>query len=301
MQGKRVLITGASDGIGKAAALELARQGADVVIAGRNETKTGGVLRQIQAESPGEHSMLLADLSSIAQTKRLAAEFLSRHDQLDALLNNAGAQFDNFARSADGYEMTFALNHLSYYLLGNLLMDALRRTAAQNGEARIVNVASSAHTSARNGLRLDNLQDESRGAGFRAYGESKLANLLFTYELARRIEGSGVTANALHPGLVKTNIGSAAGGLTGLAFRVISGLIGRSTEQGAETAVYLASAEEAAGINGKYWADKKQKRLQRCLLRPRAAAAPLGLQRRDHRRRLARQLRRQFESRFAFV
>ena len=257
MRGKRVLITGASDGIGKAAALELARRGADLVIAGRSETKTGGVLRQIQAESPGDHSMLLADLSSIEQTKSLAAEYLSRYDKLDVLLNNAAGVFDDFATTVDGIERTFALNHLSYYLLGNLLLDALKRAADESGEARIVNVSSSAHQQARNGLNLDDPPDPTAYRVFRVYSESKLANLLFTYELARRLDGTGVTVNALHPGFVKTNLGSDARGLLGTIFRFMQSLIGRSPDKGAETLVHLAASPEAAGINGKYWADMK--------------------------------------------
>ena len=257
MRGKRVLITGASDGIGKAAALELARRGADLVIAGRSETKTGGVLRQIQADSPGDHSMLLADLSSIEQTKSLAAEYLSRYGKLDVLLNNAAGVFDDFATTVDGIERTFALNHLSYYLLGNLLLDALKRKAAETGEARIVNVSSSAHQQARNGLNLDDPPDPTAYRVFRVYSETKLANLLFTYELARRLDGTGVTVNALHPGFVKTNLGGDARGLLGMIFRTVQSLIGRSPDKGAETLVHLAASTEAAGINGKYWADMK--------------------------------------------
>jgi len=259
MKGKRVLITGASDGIGKTAALELARRGADLVITGRNETKTRAVLDQINALGGDlDHAMLLADLSSIQQTKDLAAEFLSGHRRLDVLLNNAGAAFQDYATSADGIEMTFALNHISYYLLGNLLLDALKRAGDINGEARMINVSSSAHQQARDGLNLDDPPAASRFRGFRAYGESKLANLLFTYEMARRLEGARVTVNAVHPGLVKTNIGSDARGLTGAIFRVFQALFGTSPQKGAETLVYLAASPDVAGISGKYWVDQKQ-------------------------------------------
>ena len=257
MRGKRLLITGATDGIGKAAALELARLGADLVIVGRNPAKTEKALGEIQSAGAGDHSMLLADLSSIAATKAVAAEYLARHDRLDALLNNAGASFDSFRTSADGIEMTFALNHFSYYLLGNLLLDALRRSADERGEARIINVSSSAHASARAGLRLESLNAPGNFAAFRVYAESKLANLYFTYELARRLEGTGVTVNALHPGLVKTNIGSEIAGITGMIFRALQLFIGRSPQKGAETLVYLAASGQASGVSGKYWKDKQ--------------------------------------------
>lgn len=261
MKGKRVLVTGASDGIGKQAALDLAALGADVVIAGRNESKTRAVLDQLYAlGGAGDHALLLADLSSIRQTKDLAAEFLGAYDRLDVLLNNAGASFQDYATSADGIERTFALNHLSYYLLGNLLLDALKRAADTNGEARMINVSSSAHQQARDGLILDEAPEASRYRSFRAYGESKLANLLFSYELARRLEGSGISVNAVHPGLVKTNIGGDARGMTAIIFRGLQALFGRSPQKGAETLVYLASSPDVAGLSGKYWVDKKQLR-----------------------------------------
>ena len=259
MQGKRVLVTGASDGIGKAAALELARRGADLVIAGRSESKTRAVLDQINAiDGGGNHDMLLADLSSIQQTKDLARVFLAQYASLDVLLNNAGAAFQDYATSVDGFEMTFALNHLSYYLLGNMLLEALKRAASERGEARIINVSSSAHQQARDGLNLDARGDASRFSGIRAYSESKLANLLFTYELARTLDGSGISVNALHPGLVKTNIAGNTKGLTGFIFRSVQMLVGRSAKRGAETLVYLAASPEVKGISGKYWADMKQ-------------------------------------------
>ena len=259
MQGKRILVTGASDGIGKAAALELARRGADLVIAGRSESKTGAVLDQINAiDGGGNHDMLLADLSSIHQTKDLARVFLAQYASLDVLLNNAGAAFQDYATSVDSIEMTFALNHLSYFLLGNMLLEALKRAASERGEARIINVSSSAHQQARDGLNLDARGDASRFSGIRAYSESKLANLLFTYELARTLDGSGVSVNALHPGLVKTNIAGNTKGLTGFIFRSVQMLVGRSANRGAETLVYLAAAPEVKGISGKYWADMKQ-------------------------------------------
>ncbi len=259
MQGKRVLITGATNGIGKIAALELAKMGAEVTIVGRNETKTIMVLRDLKTLSGNANiDMLLADLSSFAEIKRLAEEFLSRYDRLDVLLNNAGAAFSTFQASADGYEMTFALNHVSYYLLSNLLLETLIETAAKQGEARIINVSSGAHTSARNGVRLDNLRDATGSGGFRAYGESKLANILFTYELARRLDGKAVTVNALHPGFVNTGFGHNMQGIMGVAVKALQKLIARTPQKGAETPVYLASSADVMGVTGKYWKDKAQ-------------------------------------------
>lgn len=160
MHGKRVLITGATDGIGKQAALEIAGMGAAVTLVGRNEAKTRAVCSEIQAQTGSEQvDWLLADLSSMEEVRRIADEFRLRHDRLDVLLNNAGAAFSEFRRSADGFEMTFALNHLSYYLLTNLLLDMLVDTAQKSGEARIVNVSSIAHRNAT--MRLDNLRDAS--------------------------------------------------------------------------------------------------------------------------------------------
>lgn len=262
MQGKRVLVTGATSGIGKISALELARMGADVTIVGRNEAKTRGLLSQLIAESGNDNNdMLLADLSSIEETRRVANEFLQKHQRLDVLLNNAGAYFSTFYSSVDGYEMTFALNHLSYFLLGNLLLDVIKATASEQGEARIINVSSSAHQrSGANGLRWADMQAASQYSGFSAYGLSKLANILFTYELARQVEDTKVTVNAVHPGVVNTSFGDNSTGFMRHIFKVLKTIVGRTPEKGAETLIYLASAPEVAGISGKYWADKKQKR-----------------------------------------
>ena len=200
MEDKTCLITGGSDGIGYVAARELARMGASVTMVGRNATKTAAATARI-IEETGNPSVryLLADLSSQGDVRRLAAQVKEQMPRLDVLVNNAGAVFLSNRRSVDGIEMTFALNHLGYYLLTTLLLDLLRDSAP----ARIVNVSSKSHLSAGR-FRLEDLPES--GGGYRAYGRSKLCNLLFTYELARRLEGSGVTVNALHPGLVRTNI-----------------------------------------------------------------------------------------------
>ncbi len=261
MIGKRVLVTGATNGIGKQAALELAAMGAAITIVGRDEVKTRQVRSDIKRLSGNaEVDFLVGDLSSFAETRRVADKYLELHGRLDALLNNAGASFSSFATSADGIEMTYALNHFSYYLLANLLLDVLTLTAKAHGEARIVNVSSSAHSSAAKGLNLDDLRSPDNFASFRNYGGSKLANLLFTYELARRLAGTGVTVNAAHPGLVNTGLGDNMSGIVYYLFKLMKSLAGRKPKKGAETLVYLASSPEVAGVNGGYWADKTKKR-----------------------------------------
>ena len=259
MRGKLVLITGGTNGIGKAAALALAKMGAEIIIVGRDEIKTRKVLHDLKSLSGNnEIDMLVADLSSIAEIKRVAEEFLQRYDRLDVLLNNVGASFSEFHASVDGYEMTFALNHISYFLLTNLLLETIRKTAKAQGAARIINVSSSAHTSAKNGVDLDNLRTTKGFGNFGAYSESKLANLLFTYELARRLDGSGVTVNAMHPGFVRTGFGHNMKGIMSAAIKLLQRLIARTPEKGAETLVYLASSPNVADISGQYWIDLKQ-------------------------------------------
>lgn len=247
MKDKVVLITGATNGIGRVAALELAKMGARVVIVGRSREKTEAVRQEILAAG-GNADSLLADLSALDEVRRLAAEFRARYDRLDVLVNNAGAIFARRQATADGYEMTFALNHLNYFLLTHLLLDVLKASAP----ARIVNVSSDAHRSAQ--MNFDDLQHEnSYGmSGFQAYGRSKLANVLFTYELARRLAGTSVTANALHPGFVATGFGR---NMPGLMNRVM-GIMHRfaiTPEQGAQTLIYLASSPEVEGVTGKYF------------------------------------------------
>jgi NAD(P)-dependent dehydrogenase (short-subunit alcohol dehydrogenase family) len=251
MRGKTCLVTGATSGIGKAAARELARQGAAVVVSGRNPEKCTATVQDIQRET-GNPSVdfLLADLSSQREVRQLAEDFKSRYQRLDVLVNNAGAIVLSRRQSVDGIEMTFALNHLSYFLLTNLLMDSLR----SSNPSRVVNVSSSAHQQAR--IDFEDLQGAHRYRGWSAYGRSKLANLLFTFELARRLEGTGVTANAVHPGLVATGLltnNGLAGRLMNLGLRVA----GRGVAAGAETIVYLASSPEAAGVTGEYFVEKK--------------------------------------------
>jgi retinol dehydrogenase-12 len=249
MDGKTVLITGATNGIGKAAALELAKMGASLVIVGRNPAKTQDTVAEIKATSGNPNvEYLLADLSSMAEVRKLAEAFKSKHARLDVLINNAGAMFAKRQETVDGYEMTFAINHLSYFLLTNLLLDTLKASAP----ARIINVSSDAHRIGE--LDFDDLHS-TRGygmGGMRAYGISKLANVMFTYELARRLEGTGVTANVLHPGFVATGFGRNNGTWLDLGMR-LAHLFAISPEKGAETIVYLASSPQLIGVTGKYW------------------------------------------------
>ena len=258
MKDKVVIVTGSTNGIGEVTALELARKGAEVVLISRSQNKLENTVNTIKSETGNDKvSYIQADLSSIADIRSAAGQFLQSHNRLDVLLNNAGAYFSERKESVDGNEMTMALNHLNYFLLTNLLLDTLKETASETGEARIVNVSSSAHRSGS--INFDDFQAQDGYNGFRRYGDSKLMNILFTYELARRLEGTGVTANALHPGFVNTGFGMNNGGLTKIALDLIQKLVALSPEKGAETNIYLAASPDVEGITGKYWDNKQQK------------------------------------------
>jgi NAD(P)-dependent dehydrogenase (short-subunit alcohol dehydrogenase family) len=247
MRGKVCMVTGATSGIGLVTAQALARQGATVIVVGRNRERGVATVKRIQQETGNAAvDWMVADLSVQVQVRQLVREFRERFARLDVLVNNAGALFARRSLSVDGIEMTFALNHLAYFLLTNLLLDTLKASAP----ARIVNVASAAHRGAQ--INFADVQGQRRYSGWRAYAQSKLANLLFTYELARRLEGTGVTANALHPGFVATNFGRSNRGLVSLIIRV-SQLAAISPEQGAQTIIYLATAPEVEGTSGKYF------------------------------------------------
>jgi NAD(P)-dependent dehydrogenase (short-subunit alcohol dehydrogenase family) len=252
---KVILITGATNGIGKAAAQQLALMKPTLVLVGRNPERTERTVAELKTASGNPHIHgLVADLSVMAQVHDLAEQFKRRFDRLDVLLNNAGAVFEQRQRSADGFELTFATNHLNYFLLTNRLLDVLKASAP----ARVVNVSSDAHRIARQ-MDFDNLDGQRWGMmGFQAYSLSKLANVLFTRELARRLEGSGVTANALHPGSIASGFGRNNSSLfSTLFFKTVGPLMMKSPEVGARTLVYLAASPEVEGVNGGYFVDCK--------------------------------------------
>ncbi|WP_406700420.1 SDR family oxidoreductase [Singulisphaera sp. Ch08] len=248
MAGKVCLVTGATSGIGEITAKALAERGATVTIVGRSQERCAATLDRIRQAIPdADVDFLLADLSSQESIRNLASRFRERKSRLDLLINNAGAIFFERRESVDGIELTLALNHLAYFQLTNLLLDMLQSSAP----SRIVNVASDAHRSARM-IQFDDLEGRKRYSGFRAYAQSKLANLLFTFELARKLEGTQVTANALHPGLVATNI-FAGNGIPGWFLRRGAALFAISPEKGAETSIYLGSSAEVSEVSGRYF------------------------------------------------
>lgn len=251
MHGKTCVITGATSGIGYETAKALAEQDASLVLVGRNEEKSiRTVDRLIDLSGNDKIEYLLADLSVQEEIRRLADNIRDRYQHLDVLVNNAGAIFFSRRESADGLEMTFALNHLGYFLLTNLLLDLLKQSAP----SRIVNVASAAHQGAS--IDFDDLQKTKQYSAMKVYGQSKLANLLFTYELARRLQETRVTVNAMHPGFVGSNFGKSSTGLLGKLLMPVLHLFARSPRKGAETVVYLASSKEVEGVTGQYFIDK---------------------------------------------
>ena len=248
MQGKICLITGANSGIGKATALGLAKMGATVVLVSRDRARGEQAQSEIKAQSGNPNiDLLLADLSSQQSIRQLADDFKQRYSQLHVLINNAGVFSPRKRLTVDGIDMVFAVNQLAPFLLTNLLLDVLKASAP----ARIVNVSSGSHEA--NYLKLDDLQSEKHYRPMRAYGQSKLALVLFTYELARRLEGTGVTANCLHPGFVSTNIAQRDLPLPARIAAKPIFLFGISPEQGAKTSIYLASSSDVEGVTGKYF------------------------------------------------
>jgi NAD(P)-dependent dehydrogenase (short-subunit alcohol dehydrogenase family) len=253
MNSKVCLVTGATSGIGQVTALELARLGARVLIVGRSPERCASTVAQIRAMTGAKLvESFVADLSSQADLRRLAGEVQEHTGRLDVLVNNAGAMFRSRAESVDGIEMTLALNHLSYFGLTKLLLPLLENSAP----ARIVNVASDAHTGTT--IKFDDIEGKGRYSAWQAYKQSKLANILFTYELARRIAGTGVTANALHPGFVRTRFLNAFDGAwAGWLVKKFADLVAISPEQGARTSIYLASSPDVEGTTGRYFVKER--------------------------------------------
>ena len=252
MEGKIVLITGGTSGIGKAAATALAAMGAEVVVTGRNRGRGEAALAEIRRASGSEKvSLMLADLAVQAEARKLADNFRERHDRLDVLVNNAGLIQSKRKETPDGIELTLAVNHLAPFLLTNLLLDLLEKSAP----SRVITVSSEARRHAE--IDFDDLQSERRYRAFPVYGMTKKANILFTYELAERLEGTGVVANCVHPGGVNTNFGDDNRSPGILLFRAFKPFM-RTPEQGADTVIYLASSPEAAEMNGKYLTDREE-------------------------------------------
>jgi retinol dehydrogenase 14 len=253
MKGKTVLITGATNGIGKAAALAIAKQGASLVLVGRDKTKTEAVANELRTYSGNQNiDFLLADLSSQASIRKLTSDFKAKYSRLDVLINNAGGVFDKRKTTGDGLEYTFAFNHLGYFLLTNLLLDTLKASSP----SRIINVSSSAEGLGK--IDFSDLQSEKKYSGFSVYSMSKLANVMFTYELAKRLQGTGVTVNVLHPGRVKTGFGdNSQTPFMRFMMAVLKNLGALTPEQGADTVVYLATSPEVEGVTGKYFHKRK--------------------------------------------
>ncbi len=247
MHGKTCLVTGSTSGIGKATALGLVTLGATVVMVSRDKARGEAARSEIQTKSGNDSlDLLLADLASQASIRQLAQDFRQKYSHLDVLVNNAGISPTKRSLTIDGIEKTFAVNVLAYFLLTNLLLDVLKASAP----SRIVNVASAAHSP----IDFDDLQREKHFGWLDVYGESKFGTILFTYELAKRLQGTGVTVNCLHPGVIGTNLmrelPPIASWFTKLLFS--------SPEKGAETSIYLASSPEVEGVSGKYFIKRKE-------------------------------------------
>lgn len=254
MAGKTVLITGGTGGIGKATAIGLARLGARVGIVGRDAARGAAAAADIRSASGNAAvDVFTADVSSQAEVRRLAAEVLAAYPRLDVLVNNVGGFWAHRHVTADGLEHTFAVNHLAAFLLTNLLLERLESSAP----ARVVTVSSGAQSMGR--IDFDDLQGERAYSGQRAYNQSKLANVMFTYELARRLEGTGVTANVLHPGVTRTDFGAEDQARYFAWMSGLARLFMNSPARGAETPILLASSPDVEGVSGRYFANRKPK------------------------------------------
>src|SRR6266508_4657727 len=254
MAGRTVLVTGGNGGIGRATALGLATMGAHLAITGRDRGRAEGAAREIRAAGGGQVDVLVADLSSQSEVRRLADEVLQSLSRIDVLVNNVGGYWDTRHVTADGLERTFALNHLAPFLLTNLLLDRLQQSAP----VRVVTVSSNAQAMGR--IDFDDLQGERSYSGARAYNQSKLANVLFTYELARRLPATSVTANALHPGVTRTSFGAEDPGGVQRRFIPFVRPFMKAPARGAATSIHLASAADLEQVTGRYFAGRRPKR-----------------------------------------
>ena len=254
MSGKTVLVTGATSGIGRATAVGLAKMGAHVAIAGRDRTRTEDTAVQIRAVGGGQVDVFVADVSAQSEVRRLAAEVLQRLPRLDVLINNVGGFWNTRHVTADGLERTFAINHLAPFLLTDLLLDLLKKSAP----SRVVNVSSAVHSMGR--IDFDDLQGERSYSGSRAYNQSKLANVLFTYELVRRLQGTSITANVLHPGVVNTSFAVEDPAFFQRLFYPFIRPLMKTPAQGAATSIHVASAPSLTKVTGLYFANSKPTR-----------------------------------------
>ena len=243
---KTIVITGGTSGIGEVAAVELAGQGARIVLVARDAGRAEETLRKLRKANPSADPVAhIADLSRVSEMRRVAEEIADEEPEIDVLINNAGALFNTRQAVEGGLEKTFALNHLSYFVVTNVLLPNLK------AGARIVSTASDAHRGAR--LDFDDLQSDKRYSGLSVYGKSKLCNILFNRELARRLEGTGVTANCLHPGFVATRFGDQSGGIMSVAVKIAKPIGAITPEAGARTIVYLAASPQVEGRSGGYY------------------------------------------------
>lgn len=254
MQGKICLVTGSNSGIGKVTARELARLGATVIMVCRNHAKGEATLEEIKTATGNEKvDLIVADLAVQAEVRRTAEEFTQKYTQLHVLIHNAGGVNSVRKVTPDGLEATFAINHLAPFLLTELLLDTLKASAP----ARVINVSSMAHSSGK--IDFEDLQGAQKYNSWKAYGQSKLAMILFTYELANQLKGTGVTVNALHPGVIASNFDSGLSGISRWGWKLAAPFFS-SVEQGAQTTLYLATSPEVEETTGKYFANRKEKK-----------------------------------------
>lgn len=258
LEGRTAVVTGATTGIGKEAARALAARGADVILVARDEAKARATKDELERTIPGAQvDWVRCDLASLASIREAAGELRARRERISVLLNNAGALHTTRQQSADGYELTFAVNHLAYFLLTHLLRDRLEAAGEPGRSARVVNVASAIHPRGR--IVWDDLMAEKRYASFDVYATSKLCNVMFTYELARRLAGANVTANCLHPGVIGSGFGHNNRGWLKLGVTLVRPFLW-TPEKGARTSIALASAPAHEGVTGKYFDEHGRER-----------------------------------------